>query len=95
MELVRQLGICAHCYCSYGTTGYCGTSPVPLPPAGDRTRSAAGSREPTAQRRTASSEMLVTPYFWVALSACSDTNRYALFSRHVSTSNPAASIASR
>ena len=38
-------------------------------------RTGRGRREPTAQRRTASSEMLVTPYFSVALSACSDTNR--------------------
>jgi len=45
--------------------------------------------------RRASSEMLVTPYFCVALSARSDTNRYSGFSRQVSISKPAASIAAR
>ena len=45
--------------------------------------------------RRASSEMLVTPYFCVALSARSDTNRYSLFSRKTSTSKPASSIVSR
>jgi hypothetical protein len=39
--------------------------------------------------------MLVTPYFWVALSARSETKRQALFSRQVSISKPAASIAAR
>ena len=37
--------------------------------------------------------MLVTPYFCVALSARSETKRYSVFSRQVSISKPAASIA--
>lgn len=45
--------------------------------------------------RRASSEMLVTPYFWVALSARSDTNRYSVFSRKSSISKHAFSIVSR
>jgi Ca2+:H+ antiporter len=48
-----------------------------------------------AQRPIASSEMLVTPYFWVALSARSETKRYSAFSRQDSIRNPAPSIASR
>jgi len=39
--------------------------------------------------------MLVTPYFWVALSARSETKRYAVFSRQVWISKPTASIALR
>ena len=44
---------------------------------------------------TASSEMLVTPYFWVALSARSDTNRYSVLVRHSWIAKPASSIAWR
>jgi hypothetical protein len=39
--------------------------------------------------------MLVTPYFCVALSARSDTNRYCGFSRQASISKSADSIAAR
>ena len=45
--------------------------------------------------RRASSETLVTPYFWVALSARSETKRYSVLLRQVSISKPAASIAAR
>jgi hypothetical protein len=37
--------------------------------------------------------MLVTPYFWVALSARSETKRYSVFVRHCTIVKPAASIA--
>jgi len=61
----------------------------------DEGLSAAVGHGSGVHRRIAEIETLVTPYFWVALSARSETKRYSVFSRQVSISNPAPSIAAR